>query len=542
MTKRAIIAARVSTEGQAEHGSSLDTQLKAGRKYAKAHDMEVIAEVIDDCSGTIPIRQRPGGAALYRLIDTRGVDAVIFSTVDRITRDEDLIEISMLRRDVRRAGIELHYCDSGKTDLGTLGGVVDILKAAVAAEERKKIINRNALGRLAKAESGKWVGTGAEPYGYRRNGKGREVGLVICDDEVPVIRRIFYLYTRQDGEKRLSIRAITELLSVEGVKTPARADRSGLPNGQYWSKRTVRIILSQTAYIGQFRYSGRVINIPELAIIDQHTFDMAQERLMANRGQGARNRYNHYLLTGHVRCTCGRAMSGRQRRGKYLYYVCSSEFLPSPGRTCAQKSVRADVLDNAAWQWVMELISSDEAMLAGIERMAQRTTDEMQPKRDRLSQIDEQIDRHTRRIRRWVGEYGDTTTDEEMAALKDQVRETGRLLDALKAERARLDADIQQAAVTDHERESLFQTVRVIRESLADAGDDFESRRYIVERLGLRCALRNGDAGLRADLSIGVESEPVILKPTVPRSALPATPARHCGTRPAPRSPACPSR
>lgn len=234
-------------------------------------------------------------------------------------------------------------------------------------------------------------------------------------------------------------------------------------------------------------------------------------------------------------------MSGRRKRANYLYYACSSMYLPSPGRTCNQDSVRADTLDAAAWNCLAGLLSSDEALDAGIQRMLERLADEMLPRRARLAEIAEQIERATRRIQRWVAEYADATTN-EMVTLKARVRDTSHTLDTLRAEQARLSAELTQGAATSAEREALLQSVGELRGLLAEAASDPEAQLYIVDRLGLQCVLRNADDGLWADLSCSVGQTQGAIKSTVPRSALPATPARHCGTRPAPRSPACPSR
>jgi site-specific DNA recombinase len=68
--KRAAIYARVSTDIQAEMGYSLPTQLEACRKYAQANGFTVAAELADDCSGSIPVAERPQGRRLYELVDS----------------------------------------------------------------------------------------------------------------------------------------------------------------------------------------------------------------------------------------------------------------------------------------------------------------------------------------------------------------------------------------------------------------------------------------------------------------------------------------
>ena len=69
--KRAAIYARVSTDDQAEHGYSISTQLQAMRESATRNGFMVTDEITDDCSGSIPVGQRPGGARIYSHLKTK---------------------------------------------------------------------------------------------------------------------------------------------------------------------------------------------------------------------------------------------------------------------------------------------------------------------------------------------------------------------------------------------------------------------------------------------------------------------------------------
>jgi site-specific DNA recombinase len=497
--KRVIVAARVSTDAQAEHGRSIDTQIEAGRRYAAEHGFEVVAEIIDTCSGTIPIRERPGGRQIYDLIDRRAADALIFYTVDRATRDEDMIEIATLRRDVRLAGMELHYVDAGQADLSTLGGIVDTIKAAVAAEERKKIIERNTRGKRAKVEAGHWVGTGAEPFGYRKQGKGQDAHLVIHEGEAAVVRRIFDLYVGTGGQLPLSIWGIAAVLNAEGVKTPARPGRPGRPAGRYWRSCTVYFILKQRTYIGEIHYGEAVGAAPELAIVDAELFDQAQARMKVNGLRARRNRNRDYLLVARIRCACGRAMTARARKGKYLYYACSCLSIPPHARTCHEQSVRADRLDADVWVWLSGLLRDDEHLNAGLDRLAEREAAQLAPKRDQLAKKREKIAQAERRVGRFVAQYSDATKD-ELKALRAQVREESRKLDDLRAECARLEADLEQGDASATDRARILADAAELRECLEDP--DAKERAYILDRLNLRCAMRRDEGGaLVADVS-----------------------------------------
>jgi site-specific DNA recombinase len=567
MAKRAVICARVSTDQQAERGRSLPSQLAEMRSYAQVHGIEVAddpaslwdealvkrvfqvdgkqadeilgwirgkAYFVDDISGITPIRQRPGGAQLYHFIDQQAADVVIFHTVDRITRDEDLIEINVIRRDVRNAGMELHYAaDGGKTNLSTMGGMIDTLKAAVAAEERKKIIERNMRGRMAKAQAGKWVGEGHPSFGYRKVGKLKDAVLEIDPNKADIVRRIFALYLGSDGNPPMSIRAISELLSGEGIPTPQ--------HGLYWCKRTINFVLRNTSYIGRFPYRGIEISLPHLALIDEATFEAVQARMQKNRECHVHNRVNEYLLTGRIRCTCGRAMSGRLKQGKYLYYVCSSMFLPKTIRTCHEPHVRADTLDAQVWDWLTTWLSDDAQVTAGLDALAARYADDSTPTQSRIAEVDGLIDRAERKLKRLVATYGDAE-GAELHALRDEAKQTSKAVSALQAERTRLQKALAAVVPLAGQRAALLGMVNELRQGIAEA--DFDTRRYALEQLNLSCKIQRQDddylASVRCGLELGLSEDGVgnVLhtKTTDPQTAPPAKPGRCCDNRPAPRN------
>ncbi len=107
-------------------------QLEACRAYAQQHDFQVLEEITDDCSGSIPVMARPGGGKVYDYLNNLSIAAVIMYTIDRSTRDkrEYPIEFMIFLRDVQDAGAELHFVDTGRSD----GGIIDMFRAWQAAQ------------------------------------------------------------------------------------------------------------------------------------------------------------------------------------------------------------------------------------------------------------------------------------------------------------------------------------------------------------------------------------------------------------------------
>ena len=496
MSKRAAIVARVSTEGQGQKGFSIATQLEAMRAYCAAAELTVAHELQDRISGTVPLRGRPGGKELIRLIEAGEVEAVVFYAVDRVTRDDDVIELATLRRDVKRAGIELHYAnEGGKTDLSTLGGIVDNVRAVVAAEERKKIIERSTRGRRGKAASGRWVGQGDTPFGYRRAGSGKDSRLEINEQEAGTVRLIFDRYVGANGRPPMPIRPMTEWLTEQGIPTPQRGNFAAIKhNGRAWHTRSIGLILSRRLYAGMMTYGDMAIPMPELRIIDDATFEAAQARRNRNRDMARHNRaLGRYLLAGHLRCVCGRAMCGRKKAaGRYEYYYCAGVSLPRHLRDCNEPNTRAAVVEGIVWGWLSELLTDPATLTTALERIAARAQEDLSPQRDRLAALAADAERLERRIRVWVNHYADAG-DTELEALRAEVRAAGEQLAALKAQRARLEAEIAQAEITPAQVRDTVALVGQLRDYIPEA--DYEAKRYILERLGIQCRLRRTEDG-----------------------------------------------
>jgi site-specific DNA recombinase len=545
---RAVICARVSTNRQAEN-NSLPSQLAEMRAYCERLGMTVVAEIVDDVSGTVPIRQRPGGTELYKFIDGRMADHVVFHTLDRVTRDEHLIEINVIRRDVDQAGLKLHYAQEGRiADMSIMGGVMDTMRAAGAAEERLKIKERSIRGRRAKATAGKWVGQGNPSFGYDKIGNGKDARLEINKSEAATVTRIFELFLGRGGKQPMGIRKMTELFTDEGVPTPiasnVRKAKAHKHKGIAWHQRTIHMILSRRMYAGFLTYRDIEVPAPELAIIDPDTFAQAQARLRHNLETAKRNRKRDYLLVGHIRCTCGRAMIGKNKTASFQYYHCAGRTLPKHLRDCDERFINAQSLEGLAWDWLARVLTDVDELAKALDESERDAGQAIQPKRDRLATVAAEVERTHARINRNVSLYDDAD-DAELSALRDKVKAMAAQLKALQAERERLQAEVEQGAPSAALRADILAAAEIYAAIIPEA--DYAARRFILERFRVMCRLRRDDDGeLHADISLRLnESEGhnnlVAIATNSPRNAPPAKRARRCDTRPAPRTPDNPS-
>ena len=94
--------------------NSVETQLAACRNYAHRQRWSIEMELCDkDISETH--EERPGFQELCRAVESRAVDIVLFVSLDRISRDADLVRKFQLT--ANRTKVELHQVDYGNAQL-----------------------------------------------------------------------------------------------------------------------------------------------------------------------------------------------------------------------------------------------------------------------------------------------------------------------------------------------------------------------------------------------------------------------------------------
>ncbi len=512
MAKRAVLYARVSSDEAAEHGYSLTTQIRECQKYADEHGYQVVAEIRDDCSGAIPVAERPGGMQIYELLEQKQVDAVVLYTIDRTTRDERdyPIEYLIFLRDVQDADAELHYVDTGKSE----GNIVDLFRAWQAGEERRKIRERTMRGRREKIRQGKFPGNGPRCFGYDIVGQGRDAKLVINEKEAEIVRMIFQMYTEGNEGVLLGVQGIADKLTAMNVLSYGdKVESVGKKRGTgVWTPGQVYPILKRETYIGVWwayqwkmvkdpltRRKHRVkrprnewVGIPVPAIISEATWKAAQLRLAEGRQMSKRNNSRHqYLMARRMTCAhCGYRIQGRPcwTKGKvYLYYHCNGKCRSITDGKCDLPSYPVEAVDNLIWQWVRDLFQDMEKMDQGLEQIQQNTEGKCKALYARLEAIDKLREDNTRRDDMLLDLYLDKAISKEKLQAR---REQYEKADAeLLAEREDILKQIDHTKLTDQQIRTIKQLAAVIGPGLEKADLDFALRQQFIRELRVTAKL-----------------------------------------------------
>ena len=327
----AICYYRYSSDAQRD--ASIEQQRVAAQEYAKDHGYHIVREYEDHAlSGTRD--DRPDfQLMLYEVEQLRPAYLIVWKT-DRLSRDK--YDAAIAKGRLRKCGVKIVYiAETVPDDDEATSILVESINEAVAASFIASLRKNVMRGMLYNAQNAMYNGIRVLGYVGKKNQKYQ-----IDDATAPIVRRIYTEYANGTP-----LKVICDELTADGLKSN---------NGKDFSINSLRHILTNRAYIGEYRYKDIVIADGMPRLIDDDMFQAVQNRLAANRrgGKAAVKKIHpeadiaDFWLTGKLHCgLCGAAMQGISGTGKkgdlYYYYSCQNH----RRHTCELKNKRKDLLE-----------------------------------------------------------------------------------------------------------------------------------------------------------------------------------------------------
>ncbi len=490
-TLRAIIYARVSSPKQLE-GVSIESQIRKAKAYAEIHDMEVVAIYFDDFTGYSI--SRPEFDTAMDDLRMGKAKALITLDNDRISRDST--DYAILRKELQKLGVELHYTTRGKIDLDSFGQqVVEDIQGRFTQNWGEQIKKDTMRGRYEKVEQGGVMLKSNRIYGYDVVWEGKLQKLKINEEQAKVVRMVFEWYTRGDETgRKLTVRQITEKLNRMGIKPP-----NNRKYADEWRYGAISRMLTQKIYIGHYTYAHLSNRQP--AIIDMETWQLAQERKMLNTRGINRNKAEKVLL--RYRCTCGEcgyaivaSTSTQIRNGmeyKYTYYICPMAVHgkhDSKVRVCHSKPrVKANQLDQEVWAKIEPIIFDDDK-LAGI--FEERQAGFSQTKQEILARLDlvkSTLEEREKEFEDLVEAFKLAKNDRLRAKLEKDADILEQQIEDLKKRYKTIKTELEVEELNYQDMQELQQWLREVRQYARNLQDDIDAKIWILDAIQLKGAI-----------------------------------------------------
>ena len=368
--RAAVLYARVSSQEQAKEGFSIPAQDKLLRSYARDNGMIIAADFTD-----IETAKRAGRtgfeAMLTYLRKNPACRVLLVEKTDRLYRNmRDYVTIDEIE------GIEIHLVKEGSIisrESRSQDKFIHGIKLLMAKNFIDNLSEETRKGMIEKASQGIWPSYA--PVGYL-NAEGANGKRTIVPDpaRAPLVRQLYELCaTGKHSLKELTVIAQSGQLTRGGV----------LP------RSTVGKVLRNRLYSGEFDWCGERYEAAYEAIVPRDLWLAAQAALDRRLGTRAKKTGHCFPFSGMLTCgSCGFAMVGEIKKGKYVYYHCSG----ARGK-CGQPYTRQETLEEA-YAAMLRRISIDGEIVNWIATaLRQSHTDQKQFRDGAVAKLTEE---HTR--------------------------------------------------------------------------------------------------------------------------------------------------
>lgn len=420
----AVFYIRMSSDKQ---DASPQQQRDELAKLAARDGFHLVGEYTDEAISGDATDKRHGFQRMIRDAVKGKFKAILCWDQDRFGRF-DSVEAGFYIHPLRQAGVRLVTVAQGTVDWTTFAGRLIYNVQQEGKHAYLVDLSRNVLrGRSAAARRGEWLSVA--PLGYRVANKR----LVLGDESMVALARGMF----RDYLAGHSLRAVAADLNRRGIATR---------RGATWDGSDVKKILTNRAYLGEYRWGDRrtgkyhhaddLVVIPDNhpAMIDPTTFDAVQRRLVERRTATTPHQDGGgFVFTGICQCgKCEGPMCGHTDRGT-IRLRCRNSAVKD---TCDVNSVgQAELLDV-----VLTAIEKRFADPQKVERFKAILTCKA---KQRTASVD--VAGLTRELGKVDTQLATARRNMVLADGPDLVRQFGIVVRELMAERDRLNASIQDA-------------------------------------------------------------------------------------------------
>jgi len=469
---------RVSTDKE-DQLNSLETQKEFFLEYTKRTGDNLIKLYADEGISGTKIKNRKEFQRMLADAEKGLFDMVVVKDISRFARNT--VDLLQSVRKLKALGIETQFLTANMTSMGNSEFVLTIF-GALAQEESANTSKRIKFGKKMNAEKGRVPNI---VYGYDKT-IGDYFNLSINEEEAKVIRQMYKWYTEEGfgGAK------IANMLNDRGIKTK---------RGNNWSQNSVCRILTNEIYTGKI-INGKeevadfltgqrkekdesewLVTIrPELRIIDDETFDRAQEILKGRHDSFKmthERQSNKHLFSTLIKCKdCGWSFrrTVRQYKNTYIRWVCSGHNGRGADSCPNAITVDEEELIQVLQEYFQDVLSKKKKVIDYVIKEFQR----VYKAKDENVEYEKELTAELNRLRKAREKYMDMYTDDLISR-----EELNEKIGGMRKEIDRLENELKMVSYNLTKGEQLEAILNSTFKEMEDITDVHEMTNTQLKRL-----------------------------------------------------------
>ena len=469
---------RVSTDKE-DQLNSLETQKEFFLEYTKRTGDNLIKLYADEGISGTKIKNRKEFQRMLADAEKGLFDMVVVKDISRFARNT--VDLLQSVRKLKALGIETQFLTANMTSMGNSEFVLTIF-GALAQEESANTSKRIKFGKKVNAEKGRVPNI---VYGYDKT-IGDYFNLSINEEEAKVIRQMYKLYT-EDG---YGCAKIANMFNERGIKTKRNNN---------WSQNSVCRILTNELYTGKI-INGKeevadfltgqrkekdesewlVTVRPELRIVDDETFDKAQEILKGRHSSFKlthERQSNKYLFSTLIKCKdCGWSFrrSVRQYKNTYIRWVCSGHNGRGADSCPNAVTVDEEELIQVLQEYFQTVLSKKKKVINYVIKEFQR----VYKAKDENIEYEKELNAQLNKLKKSREKYIDMYTDDLISR-----EELNEKIGGMRKEITRLENELKMVSYNLTKGEQLEAILNSTFKELEDIADVHEMTNTQLKRL-----------------------------------------------------------
>lgn len=469
---------RVSTDKE-DQLNSLEAQKEFFLEYTKRTGDTLVKLYADEGISGTKIKNRKEFLRMLADAEHGLFDMVVVKDISRFARNT--VDLLQSVRKLKALGIETQFLTANMTSMGNSEFVLTIF-GALAQEESANTSKRVKFGKKMNAEKGRVPNI---VYGYDKT-IGDYFNLTINEEEAKVIKQMFQWYTQEGygGAK------IANLLNESNIKTK---------RNNHWSQNSVCRILTNEIYTGKI-INGKeevadfltgqrrekdesewIVTLrPELRIIDDETFDKAQEIL-----KGRHNAFNltherqsnKHLFSTLIKCKdCGWSFrrTVRTYKNTYVRWVCSGHNGRGADSCPNAVTVDEEELIQVLQEYFADIVKSKKKIISYVVKEFQR----VYKAKDENIEYEKEVTSQLTKLRKSREKYMDMYADDLISR-----EELNEKIGGMRKEIERLENELQMVSYHLTKGEQLETVLNNTFKEIEDITDVHEMTNTQLKRI-----------------------------------------------------------
>jgi hypothetical protein len=215
-------------------------------------------------------------------------------------------------------------------------------------------------------------------------------------------------------------------------------------------------------------------------IISLELWEKARDKakIQAKVMPGAKPKYM-YLMAQRLKCSCGRATTGRTsvlKHGFYHYYACGTRVDSTNKRAfdtrCDRPYFRVEWVDMAVWEWIDQLYREPDKLRERLKAQQRGANQSVLPFYEEMERLEQQIKTMERQLEEMIADQYKAEKPRSKAIFAKMIADTEQSIEEAENRLKDLHERVEPLALTDEHIDSIVgEASRMYKPSQVKDGD-----------------------------------------------------------------------